>query len=132
MNFQHAIASVLKNYINFSGRSIRSEFWYWQLFLVIGGLVAELIDAMTGSRISVLNLLFWLVTLIPGLAVMVRRLHDTDRTGWWLLLVIIPLIGEIVLIVWWCTKGTKGYNSFGADRMPAEPGPRHRTREGTQ
>jgi uncharacterized membrane protein YhaH (DUF805 family) len=102
------------------------------LFLVIGGLVAELMDAAIGSRISVLGSVFGLVTLIPALAVMVRRLHDTDRSAWWMLLAFVPLVGEIVLIVWWCTKGTKGYNRFGADPMPAEPGPRHRVREATQ
>jgi len=126
MNFQEAIASVLRNYANFSGRALRSEFWYWQLFLVAGGLAAELLDFVIGSQISVLSSLFWLITLIPSLAVAVCRLHDIGRSGWWLLLFFIPLIGEIVLIVWWCTKGSHGYNGFGADPLPPEPGPRHR------
>jgi uncharacterized membrane protein YhaH (DUF805 family) len=132
MNFQEAIASALRNYTNFSGRAVRSEFWYWQLFLLIGGLVAELLDVAIRSRLSVVTTLFWLATLVPGIAVAVRRLHDTDRTGWWLLLFPVPMAGQIVLVIWWCIKGTKGYNRFGADRMPGEPRPRHRVREATQ
>jgi uncharacterized membrane protein YhaH (DUF805 family) len=67
--------------------------------------------------------------VIPDIAVYVRRLHDTDRSGWWLLLFFVPLIGAIVLIVWFCTQGTHGYNRFGANPLPPEPGPRHRIRE---
>jgi uncharacterized membrane protein YhaH (DUF805 family) len=129
MNFQQAIQSVFANYVNFKGRAPRSEFWYWQLFLLVGGLVAELFDYGTGFRISAFSTLFWLATVIPDIAVYVRRLHDTDRSGWWLLLFFVPLIGAIVLIVWFCTQGTHGYNRFGANPLPPEPGPRHRIRE---
>jgi uncharacterized membrane protein YhaH (DUF805 family) len=68
---------------------------------------------------SPLATLFWLATIIPDLAVTVRRLHDTDSSGWWILLGLIPLIGMVVLIVWWCQKGSRGYNRFGAD--PLQP-----------
>jgi uncharacterized membrane protein YhaH (DUF805 family) len=115
MNFQQAIRSVFANYVNFKGRAPRSEFWYWQLFLLVGGVVAELFDYGTGFRISAFSTLFWLATVIPDIAVYVRRLHDTDRSGWWLLLFFVPLIGAIVLIVWFCTRGTEGYNRFGPD-----------------
>jgi uncharacterized membrane protein YhaH (DUF805 family) len=128
MNFQQAIPSGFSNYVNFRSRASRSEFWYWQLFLVVGGLVAELFDYGTGFRSAPFTTLFWLATLIPSLTVSVRRLHDTDRSGWWLLLFFVPLIGAIVLIVWFCTIGTHGYNRFGADPLPAPPGPRHRVR----
>jgi uncharacterized membrane protein YhaH (DUF805 family) len=74
-----------------------------------------LFDYGVGFRISVLTTLFWLATTIPSIAVQVRRLHDIDRSGWWLLLAFVPLIGALVLIVWFCTKGTQGYNRFGAD-----------------
>jgi hypothetical protein len=80
-----------------------------------GGFVVELFDYGVGFRISVLTTLFWLATTIPSIAVQVRRLHDIDRSGWWLLLAFVPLIGALVLIVWFCTKGTQGYNRFGAD-----------------
>jgi uncharacterized membrane protein YhaH (DUF805 family) len=115
MNFQQAVRSAFANYANFAGRACRSEFWYWQLFLLVGGVVAELFDYGTGFRISPFSTLFWLATVIPDIAVYVRRLHDTDRSGWWLLLFFLPLIGAIVLLVWFCTKGTNGYNRFGPD-----------------
>jgi uncharacterized membrane protein YhaH (DUF805 family) len=120
MNFQEAIQSGFRNYVTFEGRACRSEFWYWQLFLLAGGLVAEFFDFGTGLYGSPFSTLFWLGTLIPTLAVGIRRLHDAKRSGWWLLLFFVPLIGAIVLIVWWCTKGTRGYNGFGADPLPAE------------
>jgi uncharacterized membrane protein YhaH (DUF805 family) len=122
MNFQQAVQSGFSNYTNFRGRAARSEFWWWQLFIVLGGIVATLLDLFANSSAlggSPLTTLFWLVTIIPDLAVTVRRLHDTDSSGWWILLALIPLIGMVVLIVWWCLEGSKGYNRFGAD--PLQP-----------
>jgi uncharacterized membrane protein YhaH (DUF805 family) len=131
MTFTQAIETGFRRYADFSRRAVRSEFWYWQMFIVLGGLAAELLDFAfalgIGFRGWPLTILFWLGTLIPDFAVTVRRLHDTDRSGWWLLLGLVPLVGMIVLIVWWCTRGGKGYNRFGAD--PPPPGPRHRLRE---
>jgi uncharacterized membrane protein YhaH (DUF805 family) len=129
VNFQQAIQSGFANYATFRSRASRSEFWYWQLFLVVAGLVAELFDVGIGVRGAPLSGLFCLVTLVPNIAIYVRRLHDTDRSGWWLLLFFVPLIGAIVLIVWLCTKGSHGYNRFGADPLPPEPGQRHRVRQ---
>ena len=94
----------------------------FQLFLLLGGIVAALLDLFANSSVlggSPLATLFWLATIIPDLAVTVRKLHDTDSSGWWILLGLIPFIGIIVLIVWWCQKGTRGYNRFGAD--PLQP-----------
>jgi uncharacterized membrane protein YhaH (DUF805 family) len=107
---------------NFRGRASRSEFWWFQLFLLLGGIVAALLDLFANTNLlggSPLATLFWLATIIPDLAVTVRRLHDTDSSGWWILLGLIPFIGIIVLIAWWCQKGTRGYNRFGAD--PLQP-----------
>jgi len=123
MNFQQAIASVLRNYVNFSGRAARSEFWYWQLFMLLGGIVVGWMDHAMGYRISAFGTLFSFATLIPDIAVSVRRLHDIDSSGWWLLAMFIPLAGIVVLIVWWCTKGSHGYNRFGPDPLPAEISP---------
>ena len=92
------------------------------MFIVLGGIVAAVLDLLANSNVlggEPLATLFYLATIIPGLAVSVRRLHDTDSSGWWLLLGLIPLIGMIVLIVWWCLEGSKGYNRFGAD--PLQP-----------
>jgi len=126
MSFAQAIASGFANYVNFTGRAIRSEFWFWQLFLVVGGIAVEILDVALYALVShtltfsPLTDLFWFGTLLPSVAVGVRRLHDIDRSGWWYLLMFVPLIGAIVLIVWWCKRGGKGYNRFGADRLPAE------------
>ncbi|HEX4410618.1 MAG TPA: DUF805 domain-containing protein [Xanthobacteraceae bacterium] len=120
MNFQQAIASGFRNYVSFSGRAIRSEFWYWQLFVFLVSIGTEIIDYsfVGGDSISTpLTSLWGLATFLPGLGLAIRRLHDTDRSGWWFFLVFIPLIGFIVLIIWWCQKGTDGYNRFGADRF---------------
>jgi uncharacterized membrane protein YhaH (DUF805 family) len=106
MTFSQAVSSVLLNkYATFSGRARRSEYWWWHLFVTIVFLVASVIDQAIGFTYSDLTLGGgWLATiaaivfLVPNLAVGVRRLHDTGRTGWWLLIGLVPLIGVIVLI----------------------------------
>jgi uncharacterized membrane protein YhaH (DUF805 family) len=124
MNFQQAIQSGFSNYATFRGRASRSEFWWWQLFLVLGGVVTAVLDLYVNFNSlggSPLATLFWLATFIPGLAVLVRRLHDTDSSGWWLLLALIPLLGMIALIVWLSLEGSEGSNRFGPD--PLQPAP---------
>ena len=118
MGFWQAVASGFSNYVTFSGRACRSEYWYWVLFIILCEIVTSIIDYTIG--INLMTGIFGLVTLLPSLAVAVRRLHDIDRSGWWYLLMFVPLIGAVVLIVWWCKRGSKGYNRFGADRLPAE------------
>lgn len=120
MTFTQAIASGFKNYVNFSGRARRSEFWFWQLFIVLASIVAVVLDSIIQTPNQAFASLFGLANLVPDFAVMVRRMHDTDFRGWWLLLGLVPLIGMVVLIVWWCLEGTRGYNRFGADPLPAE------------
>jgi uncharacterized membrane protein YhaH (DUF805 family) len=115
MGFGQAISSGFSNYVNFSGRSCRSEYWFWVLFVLIADVVAIAIDAAIGMQI--VSSLFGLAVLLPGLAVTVRRLHDLDRTGWWIFLGLIPLVGAIILIIWFCSKGTDGQNRFGADPL---------------
>jgi uncharacterized membrane protein YhaH (DUF805 family) len=123
MDFSEAIKSGFHNYVNFSGRAARSEYWYWQLFFCLVGIASALIDLALFPRldISPINTLAELAMLLPTLAVSVRRLHDLDRTGWWLLLVLIPLIGAIWLLVWFCTRGTVGPNRFGPDPLAGAP-----------
>jgi uncharacterized membrane protein YhaH (DUF805 family) len=129
MNFQQAVQSCLAKYVTFAGRAARSEFWYWQLFLIVGGLVAGIFDFGIGLHSKPLGSLFWLLTLLPMLAVAARRLHDTGHSAWWLLLYFVPLIGWIGLLVWFCTKGPSGYNGYGADPLPHESNDtRHRVK----
>jgi uncharacterized membrane protein YhaH (DUF805 family) len=115
MNFVQSISSGFSNYVNFSDRAIRSEYWYWVLFIILGEIVTSIIDYAIGINLT--TGIFGLVTLLPSLAVAVRRLHDIDRSGWWILLALIPIVGAIVLIIWYCTRGTAGANRFGPDRL---------------
>ena len=88
MGFGEAISSGFRNYVGFSGRAARSEYWYWFLFSVICQVVGDIIDSvLIGSQTPVLGALVGLALLLPGIAVSIRRLHDLDRTGWFLLLV---------------------------------------------
>lgn len=114
MNFGRAIAAGYSREI-FPGRSARSEYWYWVLFTVLGSIVAGIIDLALSE--PVIDALFGLATILPSLAVAVRRLHDLDRTGWWIFIGLIPLIGWIILIIWYCTRGTVGPNRFGPDPL---------------
>ena len=120
MTFTQAIASGFKNYASFWGRASRSEFWFWQLFIFLGGIGAIVLDLIVPTQNNVVSGLFGLATMVPSLAVMVRRLHDINCSGWWLLFGLVPLVGVILLIVWWCSEGTHGYNRFGADPLPAQ------------
>ena len=123
MNFFEAISSGFRNYVNFSGRAARSEYWYWTLFTAIAYIVAYIIDSVVDPDTQVVTGLFALATIIPSIAIAVRRLHDLDRTGWWFLLGFIPLIGAIILLIWYATKGTDGPNRFGPDPLAASPFP---------
>ena len=120
MNFGQAISSGFSNYVNFRDRAARSEYWYWVLFIFVAEIVTFIIDAVIGARVT--TGIFGLVTFLPGLAVAVRRLHDLDRAGWWILLSLIPLIGWIILIIWACSKGTDGPNRFGPDPLDGMAG----------
>jgi uncharacterized membrane protein YhaH (DUF805 family) len=103
--------AVLKKYAVFTGRARRSEYWFFVLFNLIITVILALIDAWLGT--SFLEIIYSLAVLIPSLAVGVRRLHDTDRSGWWLLIGLVPLFGLIVLIVFFVQDSTAGANKYG-------------------
>ena len=126
MTFQDAIKSGDQNYATFSGRSARSSYWWWALFQIIASVVLAMIFG--GAHVvrdggmmqmhydgGLIANLWSLANIVPSLAVGIRRLHDIDKSGWWTLIVFVPLIGWIVLIVWYCTKGTPGANRFGPE-----------------
>lgn len=130
MDFKTAVRTCFQKYVTFSGRASRSEFWWFSLFIVLGGVLLGVLDAtlfgtvMMGhgrasayTDFSPLSNLFSLATLLPSISVGVRRLHDTDRSGWWWWLWLIPLIGWIILLVWYATRGTSGDNRFGPDPL---------------
>ena len=125
MGFVQAITSGFSNYVAFSGRAIRSEYWYWVLFTIIGTIIAAILDVVifgadyaAAHGVSPIDGIFSLATFLPSLAVSIRRLHDIDRTGWWVLLAL-TVIGAFVLIYWACQKGTDGPNRFGPDPLSA-------------
>lgn len=101
----------LKQYVDFNGRASRTEFWMFALFNFLISLVLAIIDVVVG--LGFLQPIYALAVLLPALAVSVRRLHDTGRAGWWLLLILLPLIGPIILIVFWVQDSNPGDNAFG-------------------
>ena len=105
---------VLKKYAVFGGRARRKEYWMFILFNIIIAIVLGVVEAVLGSP-GVLGMLYGLAVLIPSIAVAVRRLHDTDRSGWWLLIVLLPVIGFIVFIVFMVLDSTPGQNQYGAN-----------------
>jgi uncharacterized membrane protein YhaH (DUF805 family) len=114
--------NAIKNYAICSGRARRKEYWMFVLFNVIFSFIASLIDKFAGlnimvdgGSIGIISLIYSLFILIPSLSLMVRRLHDTDMAGGWILIGLIPMIGWILLIVFYCTAGTIGENRFGED-----------------
>lgn len=106
MNFVDAVKNCFVNYVGFSGRATRSEYWWWVLFVLVIAVVMELLNlGMIGSLVP-------LVTLLPSIAVGARRLHDIGKSGWWQLLALIPLIGWLVLI-YWAVQPSDGDNDHG-------------------
>jgi uncharacterized membrane protein YhaH (DUF805 family) len=113
MSFVDAVESAFSKYITVSGRASRSEYWWFLGFCVAFSFIAGLIESANDS--SYLSLVFTLFTFIPGITVAVRRLHDKARSGWWLLISFVPLIGTLILLYWFVTRGTEGKNRFGPD-----------------
>ena len=109
---------VLKKYAVFSGRARRKEYWFFVLFNIIVSIILAVIDGVTGtldpeSGMGLLGLIYTLAILIPALAVSVRRLHDTGRSGWWLLILLIPLIGTIVILIFMVQDSKPEENQYG-------------------
>ena len=119
MGFMDAVKSVFGQYANFSGRARRSEYWYFVLFNFLISFVLGFIGGLLGEKIgtvfTVISGLWSLVVLIPSLAVAWRRLHDIGKSGAYFLLILIPLVGAILLIVWFCQPGQPGDNQYGPD-----------------
>ena len=105
--------SVLKNYAEFSGRARRAEYWYFALFNMIIAFALGFVGALAGDEASILGMLYSLAIFIPAMAVLVRRLHDTNRSGWWFLIVFVPLVGVIVLLVFLVSDSQPGSNEYG-------------------
>ena len=109
---------VLKKYAVFSGRARRKEYWMFALFNIIIAFVLGFIEGLAGGP-GVIGIIYGLAVLIPGIAVSVRRLHDTNRSGWWLLIGLIPLIGVIVLLVFMVQDSQPDKNQYGPNPKTA-------------
>lgn len=122
MGFGGAIATCFRKYVDFTGRARRAEYWWFILFYILLVFGLSILDAiMIGAGVraggGLLSGLASLALFLPSLAVAVRRLHDTDRTGWWVLIAFIPLIGWIIYLIFVCQRGTEGPNRFGPDPL---------------
>jgi len=128
MNFVGAIKNAFVKCFDFQSRSSRSEFWYFYLFTIVFGLIGLQIDQFFSISILVLQfsanvdevimlgptyIFLYFLFFIPSCSLYIRRLHDIDKSGWWLLIALIPIIGMITLIFFWCLKGTEAKNTFG-------------------
>ncbi len=123
MGFTEAIKSFWSNYANFKGRARRSEYWFIQLFLILTNLAVAVIDlALMEGDIDrfianggggIVGLVWIVATIVPALAVLIRRLHDTSRSGWWVLIGLIPVAGAIVLLVFTVMDSTPEENAWG-------------------
>jgi uncharacterized membrane protein YhaH (DUF805 family) len=115
----------LKRYADFQGRSRRKEYWMFVLGIFIAAIVLSIIEGIAGVNGMIagaygpLTAIFFLAIIIPGIAVQVRRFHDQDKSGWFVLIGLIPLLGGLVVLVFMCLEGTRGPNRFGAD--PKDP-----------
>lgn len=105
---------VVKKYAVFNGRARRKEYWMFVLFYILIYVGLFIVESLVGSP-GILVLIFALGLLVPSIAVSIRRLHDTDRSGWWILIGFVPLVGGIVLLVFMCLDGTAGTNQYGPD-----------------
>ena len=118
MNFIQSVNKCFNHYFDFSGRALRSEFWWFILFQWVGGIVASIFDSaflghpFTSEDFGILTIIWQLGTAIPTFAVGARRLHDINKSGWGQLLVF-TIIGIILLVVWWATEGENKKNNHG-------------------
>jgi len=113
--FQAAVKTCFDKYATFTGRARRPEYWYFALFTFAGSIILSIVDAVVfmSQNFSPLSSLFSLAMLVPSLAVGVRRLHDIGRSGWWLLIALVPVIGFIILIIFLVKKGDEEANEYG-------------------
>lgn len=122
MTFAEAVRSGFDHYVKFDGRASRPAFWWWFLFGILVGIGATLIDLIIGS-FGVVSGLASLALLLPNLSVAIRRLHDTDHTGWWVLIGLIPIIGFIVLLIFYLRQSDPGENQYGPPPSEGVPAP---------
>lgn len=114
VTFKEAVVNAIQqNYCNFSGRASRSEFWWYQLFTFILGILVEIVFCWSQNAMSIASGIIALGLLLPNLGICVRRLHDIGKSGWWIFISLIPVIGWILLLVWYCKDSQMEPNEYG-------------------
>lgn len=114
VTFKEAVERALKlNYCNFSGRASRSEFWWFQLFYFILSAVISILLCWNEDAAQIVSYIIGLALLLPSLGLAVRRLHDIGKSGWWFFISFIPIVGAIILIIWWCKDSQMETNEYG-------------------
>jgi uncharacterized membrane protein YhaH (DUF805 family) len=121
-NVEQAVRIGFSKFADFSGRSSRPEYWYFMLPIIVLMFVTNLVDSILLGGMPALSLIVALATLVPTLSASARRLHDTNRSGWWLLVALVPVVGAFVVIYLCCQPGTEGPNNFGPEPSPANFG----------
>lgn len=117
MGFVEAVQSGFQRYVDFETRSSRSEYWFWVLLMLIGQFVGSLLGNILGMIGSLVFLIWALGTIIPSIAVGIRRLHDIGKSGWFILVAFIPIVGWIIMIVWAVSAGEDEDNQWGANPL---------------
>ncbi len=124
MNMGAAVRSCFSKYVTFSGRALRSEYWWFTLFNLLVSVVLNIVDATVfgfgGGQVAILSAIYSLIVFLPAISVMVRRLHDHGRTGWWFWIMFVPVIGMLVLLYWMIAKGSDEANDYG--EVPGQDG----------
>jgi len=122
-SFSQAVGNGFAQAFDFQSRAARSEYWFWVLFVFLVNIGGSVVDAgLFGNVDGPVSAVALLALLIPGLAYAVRRFHDLGRTGWWVLLMLVPVIGQIAVLIWFVQPGDEGPNDYGPDRLAIEPG----------
>jgi len=115
VSFPEAVKLGFQRYFDFTGRSTRAEHWWWVLFNVLCYVVVAVIAGALGGTSVPFIMFFFLLTLVPSFSVLVRRLHDTNKSGWWLFLQLVPIIGPIAMLVFTVQETYTGTNQYGPD-----------------
>lgn len=114
VSFKEAVErAIMQNYCNFDGRASRSEYWWYVLFNTLLGFAIGIVFVWSETMMDIVSGVAGLALLLPGLGLAVRRLHDIGKSGWWLLIGLIPLIGAIILLIWYCKESQMQPNEYG-------------------
>lgn len=133
MDMKTAVTTCLSKYATFSGRALRSEYWWWALFVLVCSFVITFVETIINlsadGEVPILTTVFNLAIILPGISVLVRRLHDTNHSGWWYWIILVPFAGVLILLYFLIIKGTDGPNDFGDDPAGNRP-QRHDNHDG--